>query len=426
MTGIGSVGAARAETPRETVTVAKEMEFDMHDVQYGDYQSPVATFNDSIYTVWVDSQLRTMIARKAGDGSIATGVIFETTKEDKYHVGPSVGIDKKGYIHVTGNMHGSGHPYGKGEYSWKYKVSDKPEDISSFTLRGTNPDLSPPGMGITYPFFNTDNNGELYLAFRHRVSFRGWVPGIGAGGIARYDTETERWSMLGGSDYKWKKTTLFWVEPEQSTAYQGFKTRLFFDNDNCLHTAVTFHTNEAFNGMLVVYACSPDGGVTWQKADGAPYATLPITLKNADVVTGPPWTSDGKLYNLAHVGVTHDGRPIVSFRKGNKNYWCFWQKGMGWSAPTGFPATFPARFVTDCNGVVTAVGGRTFSRSFDNGATWQTYTVETGHTQNTIFDYRYLAERGDLRYQTCQKGMMEIWTARFSGGRAPAGAAAPK
>jgi hypothetical protein len=92
----------------------------------------------------------TIIKEFEFDGSVSKNVIFEKTDKNPWYNGASVGIDRNGYIHVAGNMHHSpfnhpktGNPYY--EYAWQYVVSDKPEDISSFTFVGGDQSRTIPG-----------------------------------------------------------------------------------------------------------------------------------------------------------------------------------------------------------------------------------------------------------------------------------------
>ena len=173
---------ARGQQPPETVTIIKEFEFsNASKVTGGDWQTPVVTYNNAIYFVYVTQQLKTMIIKKASDGHISKNVVFEETDSDPWHNGASVGIDCNGYIHVAGNMHYSpfNHPQTGNSfyrYAWQYVVSNKPEDISSFTFVGNDESRTIPGTWITYPSFARDLNGVLFIAFRHRVKFgTGWV-----------------------------------------------------------------------------------------------------------------------------------------------------------------------------------------------------------------------------------------------------------
>ena len=415
-----------ADAPLETVQVTNEMEFAAHRVNLGDFQSPLVTHNGSIYLVWIDDQLRTRIAKKSPDGSIATNVIFEQTDPDQYHNESSIGIDRDGCVHVVGNMHNS--PYGRGddgnpyyEHPWQYKVSDWPEDIYSFSFVGDDPERTIPGTWITYPLFARDRQGVLHIAFRHRVRFNtGWSPGIMAGAVARYDAAARKWRMLGGTDYKHGVRTLIW-NPGGVSAYQGYKVRVFFDRENRMHVGWDVYTTQENRGgsgaTHVLYACSDDGGKTFRRADGQAYAKLPITVATGDVVFQ---SRSGDLYNLTHVGVLADGRPVTSFISDGAKL-SRWMPGEGWSDAKEFPASFPARFVTDDRGVITAVGSGAFHRSFDGGRTWRRYPVETGSTNACIFDYPYLAKTSQLRYQVQADGNVTVYTAVFSGGRSPRG-----
>ena len=155
---------AWGQGPPESVTITKEFEFsDASKVTGSDWQTPVVTYNDAIYYVYVTRQLKTLIIKKSSDGTVSKNVIFEETDSDPWHNGASVAIDRNGYIHVAGNMHHSqynhpktGNPYY--EYAWQYVVSDKPEDISSFTFIGDDESRTIPGTWITYPSFARDPN----------------------------------------------------------------------------------------------------------------------------------------------------------------------------------------------------------------------------------------------------------------------------
>ena len=426
-------GISQGAGANEAVTL--EMEFDAHENTRGDYMAPVVTHEESIYTVWVDSEQRTMIARKTPDGAIDTNVIFEHTRLDLYHAAPSVGIDRDGYIHVAGNMHNS--PYLNDEeknphadHAWQYAVSDEPGDVSSFTFRGDDPDRAPPGTWISYPYFVRCREGVLYVAFRHRVKFgTGWSPGIMASGVAKYDADARTWTMVGGTDYEHGEKTTIWIDKEEGSAYQGLKTRVFFCRDNRMHLTWAGQIDGEGGGhdsTHIVYATSGDGGETFRRASGEPIASLPITFENGDVVTEPPEsTRDGsRLYNLSHVGVTAEGRPVVSFRNTTHGeLLSFWFPEEGWRVPEEFPAGFPARFVATDDGALTAVGSGSFHRTLDGGQTWSAIDAPTGTPQNCIFDTAAPETPGLLRYQALfmdgETGVVRVYTLDLNGPDAP-------
>ena len=427
---------AWGQQPPETVTIIKEFEFsNASKVTGGDWQTPVATYNNAIYFVYVTQQLKTMIIKKASDGHISKNVVFEETDSDPWHNGASVGIDRNGYIHVAGNMHYSpfNHPQTGNSfyrYAWQYVVSNKPEDISSFTFVGNNESRTIPGTWITYPSFARDLNGVLFIAFRHRVKFgTGWSPGIMAAAIARYDADAKIWEMLGGTDYPHGVKTFFWNDSgADSTANQPYRPRIFFDQDNGMHVTWVVDDGHGSSGYHthVLYAYSNDGGETFKRADGSIYETLPITLENGDVVVGPAWTgSGGRLWYTSYVGVTANRYPAVSFadNRNNTAWWSLWRPGVGWSAPKKLPfESIPARILTDASGILTAVDGHNkLHRSFDNGQNWLPYSVETLGIHSINFDYTFLQDSGHFRFQTYSTttGKVKVWTVGFSDAGSP-------
>jgi hypothetical protein len=253
-----------------------------------------------------------------------------------------------------------------------------------------------------------------------------------AAAIARYDADARTWVMLGGTDYAHAAKTFFWNNSgADGTAYQPYRQRIFFDRDNRMHITWVVDDGNGSSGYHthVLYALSDDGGDTFKRADGSSYETLPITLASADVVVGPDWTgSVGNLWYTSYVGVNSEGRPAVSFANNNDDtsWWSLWRPENGWSQPLKLPFdSIPTRILTDANGIITAVDGRNkLHRSYNNGLSWQPYSVETLGIHSTNFDYPYLAESGNLRFQTYSTttGKVKVWTVGFHSNSASAAA----
>lgn len=409
--------AQAASAPQDTFEVKQEMVFGAYDAVH--WQTPVTTYNGSIYFVWVDNLLRTMIAKKTPDGKVATNVILEKSDPDNNHSLTSVAIDKKGYIHVAYNMHQSmNNSNVPGETGWQYKVSDKPEDISSFTFVG-NSERTIPGQKITYPSFTKDNNGALYVTFRHRTHPEGnfQVDGSQGIGIARYDVNSQRWTMLGGTDYKYGVKTFFWSDSSartdggKSVGYQGYRAKIVFGRNNRMHVSWNVFVEPGDGASHIMYAYSDDDGATFKKADGQKISSLPITPQNGDIVAQ---ASRGIYATRAYVGVMADGNPTVSFdlKDERKVYYSTWD-GKKWTTPRELPAASPGDFVIDSNGVITAVGNGEFNRSVDNGETWKSYKMNSS-AESTAFDDEYLKQTNELRFQTQLGDTVKVFTARFA------------
>lgn len=404
----------------ESMDVKQEMTFSAQAASDVAWSSPIMTHNGSIYYTWLDNQDRTMIAKKAPDGKITTNVIVAKTGIDKNHRLASLGVDKNGYIHVVYDMHGD---------PWKYQVSDKPEDISSFTSQANTARAIPMGAQktVTYPHFWKDNFGVLYVTFR-----------AGAGpfhdhgqsaAIAKYDADAERWTMLGGTDYKFSKSKVFfWSDSggHDTGSYQSYRARLYFDTDNRMHvswSAFILGSHEK-DESHIFYAYSDDGGQTFKKADGTTIKSLPITPANADVVavSNPPIFG-----NMTSVGTQSNGKPIVFFhQQRGEDFYSKWT-GSSWSPRQTYPGD-RARVVVDSNGVVTAIDlnknrDGLFNRSSDGGQTWKSFQMATGAAET--LDYVHFKETGDLRFQAIDGSTARVSTARFVGENEPSIPAAP-
>jgi len=431
-----------AKESAESFTVNKHFAVSDMKNRPGGWAQTIFTHNEVIYAVWVDVEFRTMIARIPPSGKITTNVIFESTDEDNHHNLPVIGVDKYGYIHVAGNMHGS--PWGRCrayrtskaanpcyqdknefyDYPWQYVVSDKPEDISSFSFHGDDA-MSPPGTWISYPYFARDRNKELYVSFRHRVKFGGWTAGSMALGLARYDADNRRWTALGGRDYEHGADvvhgfagrshgkTFFWENAGyKNTAYQGYKARMFFDKNNRMH--LSFGANDGTNtanskDTHIMYAYSDDGGETFRRSNGSLFETLPIRLDTADVVVPKDFRKNG--YNIiSFVGVDPDGHPLITFQSygESQSFITTYRPGHGWSYPKPIRTTW-ARMITDQNGVMTVVYHRSLFRSKDAGQSWTKYRASgVGHGYDIVFDEQYHQETGKLRFFDMKSGVYTL------------------
>ena len=411
----GCSSVATIAVPQETLKLKQEMAFPAYEATH--WQTPVTTYNGSIYFTWVDNKMRTMIAKKTPGRKVTTSVILPKSDRDKNHSLPSVAVDKNGYIHVVYNMHQS--RWQEGDTGWQYKVSDKPEDISSFTFVGDDPDRTIPGKYITYPAFTKDRNGDLYVTFRHRTHPDGnyGFDGSQGIGIAKYDANSKRWCMLGGTNYKHGIKTFFWSDSSRhwgnkKPGYQGYRAKLFFDRNNRMHVSWDVFIAPGEEASHIMYAYSDDGGKTFKKANGQTIDSLPITPQNGDIVEH---ASRGIYDTRTYVSVTPDGRPIVSFedRSVGKSYYKIWN-GDGWGHKKVLPVDYPANFIVDSDGVMTAIDDRKFHRRLVSGeGPWESYHA-SHHGESTAIDDEYLKQADKLRFQTHVGDTVRVFTARFA------------
>lgn len=429
----------------------KATEVAVHTISSGGYlnrgvQTKVVTVGDTAYTAWIEGDPPNAVL-KAGalveDGTMTATIIRTGIMDDEFHVCPSIAIDKDGYLHVTADMHND---------DWRYYISDAPYDVGSFTQYSPGDPRCPPGGAITYPEFFTDANGELYLAFRMRISNSppypyGSDPGNIGGALARYHTETRTWTWIGGlgSDPAFpsgagdESPPLFW---HSSGSYGGWyqqpRVRVFFDANNRMHAIATLGVtavDRTFDGAThLLYAYSDDAGQTFHRVDGTPVGSLPLTVDNATVVVDR--TVEADLETSARIGAFGTGVPVVSYSYAGVNYSKKWDSQTASWVPVS-PPNVMAGIYTRRNGEGVyfrpyyGLYRTTISGLFFNNVP---HGLVYGAGSESV-DYEYYCETGHFRWQMTNsttfevsivtmytgKGFADAWIERELGPSAPAG-----
>jgi len=264
-----------------------------------------------IFVIWRDAKLQPWVAEVPDGGGEGSSVLLDpvgadnprttyvaTTREPQYCY--SLGLDKKGYIHVAGDMHGypgSNDRFMLGRYKrrnimyWKSKSPYTVRD--GFVFVGGDDLKSMPGSKWTYGSFFADNDGELYFT-AHVVAIGGkHIPAEGGIGLYRYDAEKETWSAIGAEpphlypDAQYYPV-LLWDFPGSPAIAKESHGTIRFDKKNRMHFAAPASTGPEIVGLnALVYGCSDDGGKTWKKANGDAIAGLPLRASGpnaADIV----------------------------------------------------------------------------------------------------------------------------------------------
>ena len=183
------------------------------------------------------------------------------------HWTPAVGLGPKGHIFLSYNTRSS-------KIRWRRSTS--PEDISSFSdervgMTGQNE------SSATYPEFTRLLDGTLLFGYRQGGSGNGdWI-------LNRWNSDENAWRPL--------QHPLTDGQSGDQT-YNSYHWNLVQSGDNVLHYFFTWRgTGGVQTNEDLLYARSPDGGVTWTGSDGMQY-DLPITKETAEVVDDIPPGSD--------------------------------------------------------------------------------------------------------------------------------------
>ena len=215
------------------------------------------------------------------------------------HARPVLTVDHRGRLHVV--LSGHGTPV-------TYRSSAGVNDSSEWTPE------EPAGAG-TYPILVCDRDGTLFLTMRPDRPFGADLfikePGASWRRQARLIRRTERY--LGG--------------------YAAYHSHLAIGRDSALHFVCYFYeglgrTEQRGLHQALCYMRSPDRGLTWQRADGAPVA-VPAQPEAMDVLyrtTGrrhepmpPPEVSclglmadgDGEVVMLSISGAERPGQVLL-------------------------------------------------------------------------------------------------------------------
>lgn len=214
-----------------------------------------------------------------------------------------LGISSDGLIHLAYDHHGD---------PLHYRVSIRPEDIGSF---GPEQPMTGRTEGrVTYPQFVTAPDGTLLFFYRDGASGNGRLC------LNRYDSERKAWQPLHHPLIDGLGTcNPYWWRPA-------------FGADGSLHLGWCWRdSGDARTNHDICYACSRDGGRTWERSDRKAQ-TVPITPANAEVADAVPVGFN--LINQCSGAVDRDGHPHLAHYhnddQGIPQYMHLWHDGVRW------------------------------------------------------------------------------------------------
>ncbi|MRW92480.1 neuraminidase [Duganella sp. FT80W] len=194
----------------------------------------------------------------------------------------SIMVDGAGYLHVAWDHHNNPLHYARGVAP------------GSLELGPQLPMTGRDEQELSYPEFYRLPNGNLLFFYRLGGSGRGDLV------INRYDAATQRWTRL--------HTNLITGEGKRNAYWQAF-----LDDRGTLHLSWVWRESpDVASNHDMAYARSRDGGLTWERSDGTPYA-LPISAASAEYALRIPQNSE--LINQTSMAADSEGRPYIA------SYW---------------------------------------------------------------------------------------------------------
>jgi BNR repeat-containing family member len=268
---------------------------------------------DRQFAVWVDGRGSPVLGRRQGTaenwetvdlGPLPGNPLGAPTARDAHRT-YVVAVDRVGFVHVAGNMHGD---------PLRYVRSERPFDIGSWVRPGM---VGPDEQSVTYPAFARVPGGDLLFFYRDGVAGHGDVL------LNRLDPSTGTWRRVG---------TLL---DGRSSGESPYLQRVAVDHERgTVHLIFLWRSdNDADTNRDVSYLRSTDGGTTWEASDGSP-SPLPVTHRTAEVVA-PTTPRSLVLVNQGALAVDAGGRPHAVFRVregGSASALHVWHDGSRWRA----------------------------------------------------------------------------------------------
>lgn len=194
----------------------------------------------------------------------------------------SIMVDGDGYLHMAWDHHNNRLHYARS------KAPNSLEMDNEMPMTGKQENK------VSYPEFYKMPDGNLIFFYRDGGS------GNGSLVLNQYDTKTKTWKQL--------HSNLIDGEGQRSAYWQAW-----VDTKGTIHLSwVWRETPDVATNHDLAYACSKDGGLTWQKSTSEKYQ-LPINANNAEYALRIPQKSE--LINQTSMFADSEGHPYIA------SYW---------------------------------------------------------------------------------------------------------
>jgi len=248
------------------------------------------THGDTQYVAYYDSNRKMAVGQRKLSEATFTKTLLPSRQGWDSHNYITMAVDQEGYIHLSGNMHGSRLVYFR---------SQKPGDIS--TLERIKSMVGEQENSVTYPKFMKGPKGNLIFKYRHGGSGNGiWFYNI-------YDSTSKTWKrffdkpLLGG-----RGRNAYGPAPRRGPDGWYHMYWMWRESGDC-------STNHD-----ICYARSKDF-MHWETVDGQKLE-LPITFRKDKETIVDPVPVKGGLLNMGNgMGFDSKNRVVITYCKYDKD-----------------------------------------------------------------------------------------------------------
>ncbi|NND34482.1 MAG: hypothetical protein HKN76_17990 [Saprospiraceae bacterium] len=245
----------------------------------------ILTIGDRQYVAYYDDNRNMCIAQRGLDQVNWQTKILPSQVGWDSHNSVVMALDREGYLHVSGNMHGDPLIYFR---------SRKPNDISDFDqldMVGSEEDR------VTYPVFFTNSSDDLFFQYRDGGS------GNGITYINRYDAKARKWSRA-------LNQGLFDGE-EETNAYPTGPVQ---GPDGFFHYMWVWRLNPIANTNHNLSYVRTRDFVHFENIEGEAIS-IPIKYRERKVIADPvgPW--NGLMNSSKRLAFDTKNRPVFGYHK---------------------------------------------------------------------------------------------------------------
>jgi len=243
-------------------------------------KNSLATFNGTQYTAYYDSAQFVILAkRQSGANSWQTTRTQYKGDAADAHKDICIMVDDAGYLHVVWGHHNQ---------PLNYAIGIAP---GSLTMSAKMPMAGANESHVTYPEFYKLSKGVLLFLYRDGASGNGNLV------INKYNTATKKWTQI--------QSNLIDGEGKRNAYWQ-----MAVDKRGIIHLSWVWRESpDVASNHDMCYACSKDGGITWEKSTGEKYK-LPINAANAEYAAIIPQKSE--LINQTSMCTDDAGHPFIA------------------------------------------------------------------------------------------------------------------
>lgn len=243
-------------------------------------KNSLVSFRDTQFIAYYNQDKYVVLGkRKIGSSSWLLKQTQYQGNTNDAHNSISIMVDGDGFLHVSWDHHVHPLRYAKGLSPGSLELGAKMAMVGSAEKQ------------VSYPEFYKMPSGDLLFFYRSGSSGKGDMV------INKYDLKTQTWTRL--------HDNLISGENVRNAYWQAF-----IDHKGTIHVSWVWREspNVATNHDMS-YACSKDGGLTWQKSTGEQYS-IPITKASAEIALKIPQNSE--LINQTSMSADKQGNPFIA------------------------------------------------------------------------------------------------------------------